>query len=280
MDDPGDLFEDIPTDLEIPENLPLNNILVRDFEKVANFQDPTYKIIEELIENLVKETDRYVEHILSTPDFELDENYLSQNLNNLKTLIETTFKLNKYKNASQNTKKKAKSNASNDPEFSLESLSYFQSNLNVPSLQELLRQEYIENQEFDRTSLEMLLKSNENYQYLKNICFVLKNPLDPFPDEDNEDDELKVSGGKIELRDPISMNYFTHPVTSKKCLHTYEESAIILYLDEGSQVCPINGCNSPLSINDLKFDKIMLLRTKAFLAREKHRGRYKNIERL
>ncbi|QBM85547.1 Zinc-finger-containing protein [Metschnikowia aff. pulcherrima] len=118
---------------------------------------------------------------------------------------------------------------------------------------------------------ENYLKTNMLYQYLKHVGFILENPEDPLPD-DSKDDELAVSGGKISLKDPISMEYFTEPVQSLKCLHVFEKKYIYQQLGHRPQIhCPITGCDALVTSRDLKDDKLMALRVKVSQARVKTR---------
>ncbi|GEQ72494.1 hypothetical protein JCM33374_g6181 [Metschnikowia sp. JCM 33374] len=87
-------------------------------------------------------------------------------------------------------------------------------------------------------------KADPTYQYLSNVGFVLENPEDPLPD-DTTDDELAVSGGKISLKDPLSLDFFTEPVMSKTCKHVFEDKYIRQQLQGHAYIhCPITGCEA------------------------------------
>lgn len=103
---------------------------------------------------------------------------------------------------------------------------------------------------------------------MKQVLFLFKNPEDAIPDE-TEDDELNVSGGKISLKDPLTLNYFVKPVKSKRCNHVYEELSILLHLNT-QRVCPISGCSAVLTRNDLILDKLMLIRIRSVNRVERH----------
>lgn len=117
-----------------------------------------------------------------------------------------------------------------------------------------------------------ILAADASYQYLKNACFVLEHPEDPLPDDPKDEEELTVAGGKISLKDPLSLNYFVHPVMLRKCGHIYEREHIMQSL-HGSINCPITGCSAQLGSGDLQDDKLMALRVKVYLAQEKKRER-------
>lgn len=121
-----------------------------------------------------------------------------------------------------------------------------------------------ENDNFDN-----ILRADPSYQYFKNARFVLLNPEDPLPD-DMTDEELAVAGGKISLKDPLSLNYFVNPMISRKCNHVYEKEHILRLLEGHSQInCPVTGCSAHLTSNDLRDDKLMTLRVKVYLANKK-----------
>lgn len=106
---------------------------------------------------------------------------------------------------------------------------------------------------------------SQTLQFLKNALFVIKNPEDPLPDEEAED-EVSVAGGKISLKDPLSLEYFVEPVYLKKCKHVFEKEHILMLL-LSSNDCPVTGCLAHLTKRDMEEDKLMALRVRAFTAR-------------
>lgn len=121
----------------------------------------------------------------------------------------------------------------------------------------------------DEAEYEDILRADTSFQYLKNALFVLSNPEDPLPD-DLKDDDVAVAGGKISLKDPLSLNYFVEPVTSRKCNHVYEKKHIMRLFQDGIPInCPVTGCAATIKSDDLRDDKLMALRVKAFLAQRK-----------
>lgn len=121
----------------------------------------------------------------------------------------------------------------------------------------------------DEPSYNDLLRGDATYQYLKNALFVVENPEDPLPDESNDDD-VEVAGGKISLKDPLSLNYFVEPVSSRKCHHIYEKQHIMRQFHDDTPInCPVIGCSATIQVGDLRDDKLMALRVKVFLSRAK-----------
>lgn len=112
----------------------------------------------------------------------------------------------------------------------------------------------------------LLLRGDLTFQLLKNAAFVLQNPEKPLPD-DMTDDDVAVAGGKISLKDPLSLNYFVDPVASRKCGHVYEKEHIERLIGLAPQIsCPVTGCDAYLTRADLAPDQVMALRVKVYLA--------------
>lgn len=121
----------------------------------------------------------------------------------------------------------------------------------------------------DESSHLELLRGDVTYQYIKNALFVVENPEDPLPDE-LKDDDVAMAGGKISLKDPLSLNYFVEPVSSRKCHHIYEKQHIMRQLQDDMPInCPVIGCSATIQRGDLRDDKLMALRVKVFLSRTK-----------
>lgn len=117
-----------------------------------------------------------------------------------------------------------------------------------------------------------LLHRDPGYTFMKNALFVLQHPEDPLQDE-QADEELAVEGGKISLKDPLSMNYFSDPVVSKKCSHVFEREHILRLIRATREkyACPVTGCDAYLTESDLLPDKLMKLRVKVYMGRAKKR---------
>lgn len=121
----------------------------------------------------------------------------------------------------------------------------------------------------EETGFDALLQADALFQFLQSASFVIQNPEDPLPD-DQKDDEVAVAGGKISLKDPLSLNYFSNPVGSRKCTHVYEKEHIVRLLEGHSLIfCPVTGCSAKITAKDLREDKLMALRVKVYLAQKK-----------
>lgn len=102
----------------------------------------------------------------------------------------------------------------------------------------------------------------------RQIIFVSVYPERPLPfslevDDpgSNNDEEIEVDGGKIDLTCPISRELFKKPVKSKICNHTYDLDALKIYLRSSSE-CP--ECGNHLMLTDTIPDILMQTRVECF----------------
>lgn len=274
----------IDFNIQIPAYFPLHLDLLNDFERIGRSQynfniDSTLK---ESINNIINQTEEYLafsldETSLTTTD--VDAGFLVSNLSTLEQLLKSQHELDIWKRSTDESKAKIRSKRRHETELHFLNLEEYSTRTDLPIgvlvNDEYADYKYIHNQE---TSFQTILKMDDSYQYLKNVAFILENPETPLPDE-VQDDDLEVAGGKISLRDPMSLNYFQIPVVSKKCSHVYEKDTIYNYLIHNKK-CPVDGCDASLTRNDLKPDKIMTLRVKAYLIKEKTKKDLRNVERL
>lgn len=92
------------------------------------------------------------------------------------------------------------------------------------------------------------------------IAYLWNDPTGVMPDENN-DEEVQIEGGKIELRCPITCQGFKRPMISKKCNHVFDSEGLENYFQgHTTRDCPQGGCSQKLSMNDFEEDEIMSLR--------------------
>lgn len=115
-------------------------------------------------------------------------------------------------------------------------------------------------------------------QIWNNPTAVIKD--DKQNDDNDEEDEIQIEGGTIELICPITCKPFEIPMISKKCGHTFDKQGIITYLggpsSRASKDCPQTGCSKSVSINNFEIDEVMKLRCK--IARSMKRKQKANSE--
>ncbi|KAI1101748.1 hypothetical protein F4804DRAFT_314979 [Jackrogersella minutella] len=88
-------------------------------------------------------------------------------------------------------------------------------------------------------------------------------------DEEDEDEDLIVSGEQLYIHCPLSMAVMQDPYTSAVCKHTFEKGSIRQFLVSqpgGRARCPQTGCNKEVSFKDFQPDPVRLRLIKRRLA--------------
>lgn len=83
----------------------------------------------------------------------------------------------------------------------------------------------------------------------KENLFLTVNPEVPLPSEEDEDD-VCISGGKIDLRCPLGKQLMEEPVRSLNCGHIFDKQNITRYMETSSRGCP--ECGKALQRENLK----------------------------
>lgn len=103
---------------------------------------------------------------------------------------------------------------------------------------------------------------------LSALKYIWNDPTAMIPDEQNDD--LYIEGGKIELHCPITYKPFETPMISKKCNHVFDRLGIENYLHGyPSRDCPQSGCSQKLTMSDFQEDDLMKLRCKIAKVKKK-----------
>jgi hypothetical protein len=69
----------------------------------------------------------------------------------------------------------------------------------------------------------------------------------PTQQDVDSDEDVAISGEKISIKCPLTLREFVNPITSTKCPHTFEKSAILemIRLAPSRKVqCPVGGCRT------------------------------------
>lgn len=259
LDDAPD--EVLPSNLSLPASIPLKRELLREYED--QFRDTTTdSLFRDQILQTKQMAEYYIDYILENNHLNFSEKILQQYLNAFENFMKLEGKLNKLKQV--RNLPTIEGYSSNLTSLTLDNLDN-QHTLNQVYFPEAIKEEYAK---LGVPTISDSTITKQGYQFLKQVLFLFKNPEDAIPDE-TEDDELNVSGGKISLKDPLTLNYFVKPVKSKRCNHVYEELSILLHLNT-QRVCPISGCSAVLTRNDLILDKLMLIRIRSVNRVERH----------
>ncbi|KAF9101275.1 hypothetical protein BGX27_011546 [Mortierella sp. AM989] len=81
-------------------------------------------------------------------------------------------------------------------------------------------------------------------------------------DDDDDDMEIMVTAdsGTHALMCPITTNYLQDPVTSSLCKHSFSKNAIMEMIQSrgrAQSLCPVHGCNRPISIDMLQTNRAL-----------------------
>lgn len=196
-------------------------------------------------------------------DIEPLEQVMNKHMESITDLVKLKVESERWNNVLAQSKGNVNGQNSSDYDLSLATLDHFRnsSNLEIGSLIKKINQEITPS-----TDIVQYINNMPLYQLAKNACHIIKYPEQPLVDE-TEEDEVMVSGGKVDLKDPISFQMFSDPVKSITCGHVYERSTIEESLTSGDNICPISGCQLSLKKLNLINDDIMRLRVKVFKAR-------------
>lgn len=115
--------------------------------------------------------------------------------------------------------------------------------------------------ESEQVPLEKGSRQTREDKLLWAIAHLWKDPTAMMPDDQNNDEDIHIEGGKIELRCPITCQDFKQPMISKKCSHVFDLQGLENYFQgHAARDCPQAGCSQKLSMNDFEQDQIMALR--------------------
>jgi hypothetical protein len=242
-----------------PNYMPIDKHLFREFEVVTKVSNPVN--VDELISQTIETGYDYVDFIFKNEISEWDSQVLLDNCQVLRQLYFHKFQLDVLKQKISTSKQQVLEDRTSDDVLSLSTWKDYKE---VEKLQfgDNIVQELSKNDNIDEL-FETWLKLNNQYQVFKYLPFILNHPEESLPEDTNIDDDLNVAGGKVSLKDPITLRIFSDPVISK-CGHTYERDSILQQMTGNSTTCAISGCEAKIEKKDLKHDKIMEIRVKSF----------------
>ena len=83
-------------------------------------------------------------------------------------------------------------------------------------------------------------------------------------EDEDSDDDIAIQRATISIKCPLTLREFEDPLSSKKCGHSFEASAILemLQTQRGSIQCPCAGCRETLTKQDLFRDAVLLRKIK------------------
>lgn len=239
--------------------------------------------IDDQLLMLKRTTDQYLDYVGSNPQLVSKPEctrFLNTQLTSFVQLFGAKFRLQTLQSALKTAHREFVDSRRHEQDLSLANYHVYQ-DVDKANFADRIVDELHETLEGpNKLSFDEILRADSMYQYLKNAQFVLENPEDPIP-EDQENEELAVAGGKISLKDPLSLNYFVEPMISRKCGHVFEREHIMKLLEAHLQInCPVTGCQARVSRADLREDKLMALRVKVHRARDRPRREKSPVVRI
>ncbi|CAK3997162.1 hypothetical protein DOTSEDRAFT_31429 [Lecanosticta acicola] len=78
-------------------------------------------------------------------------------------------------------------------------------------------------------------------------------------EEDESDDDIAIEKATISTKCPLTLREFKDPISSTKCSHSYEKTAILELFGRSAHVrCPVGGCSEALTKKDLRKDPVIV----------------------
>lgn len=267
---------------EIPRYFPLHSNLQEKFQRLKPNCIEEQEL-NDLKTRLLGSVEGLVEMYTSEgfEEFELRDDQIQAMEDAAKSFKETQELIaenSQFKHLFMDNHKRIRLMCNNEDELDFSNIEHYKeiTGIERKSLAISLEQELEAADEIDLGSV-----NDKNLDYLRNTVLVLQHPLDPLPNDD-DDDDFHVEGGKVDLKCPITQQTFQDPYTSKRCGHTFDKLGIESTFRGGvTQKCPIPGCIATLKASDFQKDYLMSLRVKAFEKSEKKkRNHNEDIEML
>lgn len=268
--------------LQLPSYFPVSRSLQRELEDLRD-SSTSLDELKKTQEEILKAAVTYFQ-LLFPDDANSEWNIegavnlelIKQLLDSYESLVGAQQQTTHFNQTFNKAKNQIRARLREEPELSVDNIDAYRSvGTNKKSFGEIL------DEELKRVPPIKKDESNPDYIFLKNATFVISHPLDPLPDEE-DDDDIQVGGGKIDLKCPISMNYFDAPMISTKCNHTFDQASILgTWRSAGvMEDCPTPGCRARLRRADFIPDRLMTLRVKSFKAQEKKLENAEEYEKL
>ena len=249
----------------LPEHLPLSNQAIKELTKIRC--EDSSKLFSQCNEELREIMDQYMQNITITKDLKPMFETLA---NCAEKLDHEELKYLKMGKNLELAKDQYIKESTGNQSVTFETWSSFVDNsTHIPNLQSLLAVD--RSSELRMNSLRQgNLRNVENSKLLKVLPLIWENPRCIIPDDNDEEDDLMIDGGIIELTCPITCKMYEEPLISKKCGHVFEKSGLQEYFrTETIRDCPQTGCSKHLRFNDFVSDPIMKLRCRIANIKEK-----------
>ncbi|SMN22174.1 similar to Saccharomyces cerevisiae YEL019C MMS21 SUMO ligase involved in chromosomal organization and DNA repair [Maudiozyma saulgeensis] len=240
----------------IPDQLPLNNNALKELQRLRATEQS--RLFKECGEELKDTMYQCLESVQEAKE-------IAPLLESLAECAATLEKQeNQYNNMALNlelAKKQYTTESENCKEVTLETWDeYVDKTLNAPNLIDILKMERSEEIKSQTRRLPNSRISDTN-KTLRILPQIWENPRCVLPDDNDNEDDLMIDGGIIELTCPITCKMFEKPLISKQCNHVFDEEGLKSYFSrEPRRDCPQTGCSKILTFRDFIPDPVMALR--------------------
>lgn len=270
----------------LPPYIPLHHELVREFEAADSHHLLVLQEVQTAIDDVSAQGKAYIDFVLSDDNrapVQVNHETLSTLLTTLRQHIVSKHELESWKLSAHQARARIRNQQRNEPELTVETMDLYREYGEKRQFADEIIDDYHDDKVLKQHegTADKVVNTYDTYVQLRNLVYILQDPSNPLPSDADNEDDVAVAGGKISLRDPLSLDYYEEPLMSRKCMHVFSRATIYQYLAGTTgrlgKNCPVDGCEATISFNDLKPDLIMALRMKVF----RKRGReQRNIERI
>lgn len=273
---------------QLPTYVPLD-ISTREFAKLNSYLLDD-KELRETCDEILASAKEYLDGIIEE-DFSINSVREDGELNRLdpiKTLVRsyeqliiTRLETRYFQDAFSKGKEDIIERSCTEPPLNVENVAkYVELSKDTKDLAELI-EDNIQKSQISESMKRKTLEGHTDYKYLKNATIIIDHPLQPLSNEGEEDDDLEMAGGTVDLKCPVTLKTFENPYISKLCQHGFDLEAINnLWKDNMPLNCPVPGCKRSLRKSDFEQDRIMSLRVKAWARLQIKLEKEQNYERI
>ncbi|AET37591.1 SUMO ligase MMS21 Ecym_1358 [Eremothecium cymbalariae DBVPG len=238
----------------VPDYLPLHHDVLRQFHALSAYpksdmlQDIRNQFEVALVEIVNENTGRYPAHLIN----ELAQEYRSLNV--------LASEIDAYDRQLQKAKSNYKLETDQCEPITLESWDQYRLNrFKAPSLEQAFTK-----LDAKTSNSKPDASGDQLEKVFVALPYIWEDPTVMLPEDmataQQEEDELKFSGGTIELTCPISFQPFKAPMISRKCGHVFDKPALERFLENQTKTCPQGACGQHVNMKDFVPDLVMQFR--------------------
>ncbi|KAH9989702.1 hypothetical protein BJV74DRAFT_837981 [Russula compacta] len=149
--------------------------------------------------------------------------------------------------------------------------------------------------DYDKRTTRQKYAKSDAYATFRQSIYEVQHPNEAMPpvveflpreegdNSDDDDDDILVGGVLQDLNCPITLTPLVDPQTSTICQHSFSAGAIKQVLGPNrltKKKCPASGCNQMICLDDLKPNKELERRVKAYQRRAQRRESDHDVEEV